>query len=287
MTLESGPRPITTREFTLFQALIRDEAGISLAAHKEALVAGRLSRRLRALGLTSYGEYYRRITELGDREERVRAVEALCTHETHWFREPRHWELLRDTVIPRWKAEAEAGRRPRRVTAWSAACSSGEEPYSLAMLLLDQLPGWELEIIATDLSTQVLERARTGIYSLERSSEIPAPYLKRYMLRGSGAQDGRMAAGPEIRAPVRFSQMNLNDGKYAVQGSFDLVFCRNVLIYFSREDRAAVVDRLLDRLAPGGLLLLGHAESLNHVTTRVRAVIPTVYALASAAPAHV
>jgi chemotaxis protein methyltransferase CheR len=268
-------------EFARFQQLIYREAGIHLGESKQALLVGRLARRLRELGLRSYGAYWRLVGPGGDLAERARMIEAVCTHETHFFREPQHFEFLARDLFPRWKAEAAARRRPRQVRVWSAGCSSGEEPYSLAMSLLHHLPpeeGWKLEVVATDLSTRVLERARTGIWPLKKREEIPPAYLKRFMLKGRGAQEGMLAAGSEIRGLVDFRVLNLNDPEYDLTGRFDLIFCRNVLIYFDAVSRAAVVERLLDRLEPGGHFFLGHAESLSRVTGRARHVLPTVYA---------
>ncbi|HEX6372646.1 MAG TPA: protein-glutamate O-methyltransferase CheR [Longimicrobium sp.] len=267
-------------EFGRFRALIYREAGIHLADCKQALLVGRLSRRLRELGLRSFGAYWRLVADGGDPAERRRMLEAVCTHETHFFRERHHWEFLAGELFPRWRAEAAARGRARRVRAWSAGCSSGEEPYSLAMALLHHLPpseGWSLEVVATDISTKVLERAETGVWPIARKDEIPEAYLKRYMLRGRRSQEGMLAAGPALRGLVRFQQLNLNDPEYDLAGRFDLVFCRNVLIYFDAASRAAAVDRLLDRLEPGGHLFLGHAESLSRVTGRAKHVLPTVY----------
>jgi chemotaxis protein methyltransferase CheR len=151
------------------------------------------------------------------------------------------------------------------------------------MLLLQRLPpdrGWTIEIIATDLSLRVLEEARVGIWPLERRCEIPPGLLKRFMLKGTGGQAGKMKAGPEIRARIRFQPLNLNDETYSVQGHFDLILCRNVLMYFTQRSKSLVVDRLLDRLSSGGSLLLGHAESLFGRSERVRCVMPTIYTLA-------
>jgi chemotaxis protein methyltransferase CheR len=273
-------KPLTAREFARFQATIYREAGIRLAAGKEALLVGRLTRRLRALGLDSFGAYHDLVA--ADPAERTRMLEAVCTHETHFFREPRHFELLERTLLPEWRRKAAAGERARRARVWSAAASSGQEAYTLAMVLDHHLPaaeGWEVEIMATDLSERVLEQARTALYPVEKAVEIPAPYLKKYMLRGTRTQEGWMKVGPEAAGKVSFSRVNLNEAVYPVSGRFDLVFCRNVLIYFDRASRTGVIDRLLDRLEPGGLLFLGHAESLNGITGRVRSVAPTVYAL--------
>ncbi len=268
-------QPLSRSEFAAFQGLIQREAGIFLSEVKEALLVGRLSRRLRELGLPTFEAYHRLVQE--DEAERVRMLDAICTNETHFFREPRQFEFLERQVFPDWRAEAERGERTRTVRAWSAACSTGEEPYSVAMLLLDRLPGWNVEILATDLSTRVLEKARAALFPLERSAEIPPEYLKRFMLRGVGPQEGRMKAGPELRAVVRFQRLNLNDESYAAPQALDLVLCRNVLIYFRPETKARVVERLLRHLSPRGHLFLGHAESASGLGVRVRSVGPNVY----------
>ena len=222
--LDSAPSPRADRaapamgpaEFARFRALIYREAGIHLADCKQALLVGRLSRRLRELGLRSFGAYWRLVADGGDPAERRHMLEAVCTHETHFFRERHHWEFLAGELFPRWRAQAAARGRARRVRAWSAGCSSGEEPYSIAMALLDHLPpseGWSLEVVATDLSTKVLERAETGVWPIARKEEIPEAYLKRYMLRGRRSQEGMLAAGPALRGLVRFQRLNLNDAE--------------------------------------------------------------------------
>ncbi len=267
---------VSDRDFLRFQALIHREAGIWLAPVKKALLVGRLAKRLRELGLDSYGDYYERA--VADEAERIRMLDCICTNETHFFREPRHFEFLSERVFPAWRDEADAGKRPRRLRVWSAACSTGEEPYTLAMVLLAAFPsGWELEVLASDLSTKVLARAAAGLWPLEKSQEIPADHLKAFMLKGFGAQEGLMKAGPEIRAIVRFARVNLVGNDWPGGPPFDLVFCRNVLIYFDRPAKIAVVERLVDRLEPRGYLFLGHAESLGGFTTKARAVVPTVY----------
>ena len=278
-----GIRPLSPQEFKLFQTLIHEEAGIFLSDVKQALLVGRLARRVRELGLDSFGAYYRHVMEPRHRAERVEMINNICTHETHFFREPRQFEHLEEAIAPAWRAEAEAGARAKRVRAWSAGCSSGEEPYSLAMSLLAHFPagaGWSVEVVATDLSTRVLERARAGIWPIEKADEIRPEYLRRFMLRGKGENHGQMKAGPEIRAAVTFQQLNLNGDAYAVGDGYDLIFCRNVMIYFNAATKEAVVRRLFARLAPGGFLFLGHAESLAGLKDQPRAVIPTVYARA-------
>ena len=277
MTAIAGPRSISMREFRLYQALIHREAGIHLSDVKRVLVEGRLGRRLRELGL-GFDAYYRLVEE--DEHERVRMLDCICTNETHFFREPRQFDFLEGQIFPQWQAAAEAGRRPRRVRVWSAGCSTGEEPYSVAMSFLARFPaasGWEIDILATDLSTRVLDRARAAIWPIEKAKEIPSAYLKAFMLRGTGPEEGRMKAGPELRSRVRFERLNLNAEPFVLRDRFDLVLCRNVLIYFDAAAKASVLGRLLDRLDERGYLFLGHAETVTGLGARTRSVGPTVY----------
>jgi chemotaxis protein methyltransferase CheR len=271
------PASLTAQEFALFQRLILREAGIFLADAKRALLVGRLIRRVRELELPTFGAYYARIAG-GDTAELVRLLDAIATNETHFFREPRQFDLLEGGVCNEWLADAAAGRRARRVRVWSAACSTGEEPYSIAMVLLERLGAdWEIEIAASDLSTKVLERAAQGVWPIERADEIPENYRCRFMLRGVGPEEGNCRAGKAVRAPVRFERINLNDSEYPVSGMFDAIFCRNVLIYFDPPSRAQVIDRLTRRLVPGGYLFLGHAESAARAGADLVAVMPAVY----------
>ncbi|EAU62737.1 CheR methyltransferase, SAM binding domain [Stigmatella aurantiaca DW4/3-1] len=245
---------------------------------------GRLSRRLRELGDLSAEAYLRRVE--GDVTERVQLLDAICTHETSFFREPKHFEFLEQEVLPRWRAQGATDQGTRTVRVWSAGCSTGEEPFSLAMLLSHRLPeweGWRLEILASDLSTRILAQARQAVWPQEKAADIPMEYLKAYMLRGTGTQEGWMKAGPELREQVRFQRVNLHSAFYPVEGPFDLLFCRNVLIYFDDVSRQRTVQRLLGHLAPTGYLFLGHAESLIGRSHCVRAVVPTVYAVSTSA----
>ena len=280
--LPSAARVLTAREFRLFQALIHREAGIHLSEAKKVLVEGRLARRLRELDL-DFAAYFHLVES--DPRERVHMLDCICTNETHFFREPRQFEFLENEVFPEWRARAEAGRMARRVRVWSAGCSTGEEPYSVAMAFLSAFPpssGWEIDIMATDLSTRVLDRAQAAVWPIDKAKEIPAPCLKAFMLRGSGPEEGRMKAGPLLRSRVRFQRVNLNAEPFTFAGRFDLVLCRNVLIYFDAASKARVVGRLLDRLDAQGYLLLGHAETVTGLGVRTRSVGPTVYAHAEA-----
>jgi chemotaxis protein methyltransferase CheR len=268
---------ISDDEFALFQTLICRESGIHLATSKKPMLVSRLMRRVNALRLDSFGEYYRHV--LNDRvEEMVRLLDAVSTNETWFFRNPKHFSFVREQLCPLLIADARDGKRPRRISAWSAASSSGEEPFSLAMVLLDGLPGWDIRILATDLSSRVLEKAGAATWSIEKSGDIPPRYLKRYMLRGMGGQHGKMKAGPEIRNVVTFRRFNLNDELWSIDSDepFDLVFCRNVLMYFEGPRRERVLRRILKRLPERGYLFLGDAEGLTGFDT-VRMVAPGVY----------
>ena len=270
---------LTDREFALFQRLIHRQTGIFLPAAKKALVVARLSRRLHALGLRSFGAYFEQVER--DAAEHTVMLDSICTNETRFFREPRQFEFLETEVLPRWRQRGEQGLMPKRIRAWSAACSTGEEPYSLAMLLRTHFPladGWSVEILASDLSTKVLAAAREAVWPIERAADIPAGYRRAYMLRGVRAEEGRMRAQPNIRSLVEFRRLNLNDDRYAVDGPFDLIFCRNVLIYFKAETKAAVIDRLTRHLSPAGLLFLGHSETLHSAAHALKHVGPTAYA---------
>jgi chemotaxis protein methyltransferase CheR len=267
---------LSAKEFKLFQSLVHRETGIALSDQKRALLVGRLAPRMRALSIASFGAYFDRVT--ADRDELVRMIDSVCTNETQFFREPKQFAFLESEVLPRWRAEAERGERRREIRAWSAGCSTGEEPYSIAMSLLAHVPDWSIEIVATDLSTKVLDRAAAGIWPIERAAQIPMHYRKAFMLRGSGPQEGKMAARPEVSALMRFARVNLHHETYPISGRFDLIFCRNVLIYFDAPSKRRIIDRLLDRLTPRGLFFLGHSESLNS-HERVCTAGPTVYAL--------
>ena len=269
-------RSISGKEFKLFQSLIHRETGIFLSDQKRALLVGRLAPRMRELSIASFAAYYELL--LNDRAHLTLMIDSICTNETSFFREPRQFEFLCNETIPQWRSAAEREGRRRNVRVWSAACSTGEEPYSIAMLLAAELPDWSTEILATDISTKVLRRAADGIWPIERAEQISPAYRKRFMLRGSGSQEGKMAAKPELTSLIRFDQLNLNDEPLPAIGRFDLIFCRNVLIYFDAPSKRKIIDKLLDRLEPGGLLFLGHSESLNG-HERVRPVGPTVYAL--------
>ena len=216
-------RPLSDREFRMLQQLIYREAGIHLSEAKKALVSGRLGRRVRALGCRDFTAYYEHVA--ADGGERTAMLDCISTNETRFFREPQQFHFLEESVLPRWRAMGDAGTIPKRIRAWSAACSTGEEPYTLAMVLASHLPaadGWSVEILASDLSTRVLAAARDGVWPVERSNDIPERLRKAYMLRGVRSEEGRMRAHPSLQSMIEFRRINLNDDNYGIRGTFDL-----------------------------------------------------------------
>jgi chemotaxis protein methyltransferase CheR len=269
-------------ELDRLRSWLRHAVGIEISQAKRPLLLSRLGPRTLALALPSVGAYIRHA--LSDPEETQRMVDSVVTNETSFFRAPEHFAVLERTALPALRQNAASGRRARHVRAWSAACATGEEAYSLAMCLLTHLPaaeGWTHEIVGSDISTRALALAEEGVYPLDRLPPVSLAYRKLFLLRGFGVDEGRIRVRDELRRAVRFTQINLCAPPYALTGVFDLIFCRNVLIYFSAEMRPVVVSALLDRLAPGGLIFMGHAESLHGHRARVHPVAPNVYAFAA------
>lgn len=265
---------ISDSEFRQFRDLMRKISGIELGESKKHLVSGRLSRRVRERGMRSFGDYYRLITSGIDSDEYHRMVDLLTTHETYFFREPKHFEYLADKILSTIRVQS-AGNRPLRL--WSAASSTGEEAYGLAMVMMDHLgDDYPWEIFATDISREVLAKARQGVYGTERIDGVPHEYLRRYFLRGIGSRTGTLRVVPEIRARVQFAEMNLNEPLAAV-GEFDVIFLRNVLIYFDPPTKREIVARVIGQLRRRGWLFIGHSESLNGITTAVHPERPTIY----------
>ncbi len=261
---------ITDQEFALFQRLIYKLAGISLNDTKKDLLVGRLGKRLRHFQLPSFASYYRMLSTGAHPDEVQVMVDLLTTNETYFFREPNHFDFLRNEIVPRCN-----NRSPLRV--WSAASSSGEEAYSIAMLLAETLGGAPWEIVGSDICTRVLARAVTGHYGLARTEGIPPDYMRKYCLKGVRSQAGTFLIAPELRQRTRFLQINLMLPVDTAIGEFDVIFLRNVMIYFDPPTKARVVHNLLPRLKPGGHLIIGHSETLNGISDRLITVRPTIY----------
>lgn len=260
---------LSDTEFAQFQRFIRNAAGVALPPTKKSMLASRLGKRLVACGVTSYGDYFRLLSQPEGAAEAQQAIDLLTTHETYFFREQKHFDALRTIALSEHRHT-----RPFRV--WSAACSSGEEPYSIAMVLADCLGAAPWEILASDVSTPVLQRAIRGHYPLERTRHIPAAYLRSYCLRGVGPQQGTLLVDRALRQRVKFAAINL-DAPLPAVGTFDVIFLRNVMIYFDMPTRSGVVGRLLSTLRGGGHFYVGHSENLAGLAGEVHALAPSIY----------
>jgi chemotaxis protein methyltransferase CheR len=260
---------IDDQEFSQFQKLIYQLAGINLSSAKKALVSGRLAKRLIQYNLDSYGDYFKLLTASHNSAELQVAVDLLTTNETYFFREPKHFDFLRTQVLPKHKPG-----NPFR--AWSAACSSGEEPYSIAMVLADHLGDCQWEVTASDISTRVLEKACTGHYPMDRIDGISREHLSRYCMKGVGSQENTLLVNKTLRGRVNFMQVNLNQPLPGL-GGFDVIFLRNVMIYFDQETKRQIMQRILPLLKPGGHFMVSHSETLNGVVDTLQMLAPSIY----------
>jgi len=261
-------RPITNEEFNRFRRFIYDHAGISMTPQKRHLVAGRLLKRLRHYGMGTYGEYFRFISTSEGKEEHQVLVDLLTTNETYFFREEAHFAFLSEQILPAY--------RGRSFRAWSAACSSGEEVYTLAMVLAEALGQGDWEVHGSDISQRVLAAARAGLYPLERARGIPKPLLGKYCLKGVRSQAGQLLIDPRLKKRVRFRAVNLK-APLADQTRYQVIFLRNVLIYFDVPTKRDVVTRISGALEPGGYLFVSHVESLHGVVDHLDMVRPSVF----------
>jgi chemotaxis protein methyltransferase CheR len=265
-------RPLTAQEFEQFRKLAYDKFGLDLRDGKEQLVSARLGKKIRELRIGSYREYYEHVIEDKTGEALIAMIDALTTNHTSFFREAAHFEFLRKTILP-------TIRKRDRISIWTAACSTGEEPYSIAFCLLSEL-GQEalrrVQILATDISTRVLATAKAGAYPAERFHDFSQQQLREYLLRGEGQWKNWYLVKKAIRSLVRFERLNLME-PFSQIATFPVIFCRNVMIYFDRPTQQDLVKRLSHHLEPGGHLLIGHAESLNGIDHSLEYVRPAVY----------
>ncbi len=260
---------INDSEFKKLSSLLYDISGISLSDAKKVLLTGRLSKRLVALGLENYTQYYKYVTDAAHSDELHFMVDLLTTNETYFFRESQHFDFLKE-IAPAGRSEV--------YRLWSAASSIGAEAYTMALVLADKLGvdgAWE--ILGTDISDSVLEQARRGQYRMAEADKIPVHYLKKYCLKGKGSQEGTFIIDKRLRQHVRFEKINLNVENMKKQGEFDVIFLRNVLIYFDIPTKQRVVANLIRSLKVGGYFIVGHSESLNGITNALASVKPTVY----------
>jgi chemotaxis protein methyltransferase CheR len=271
---------ISNRDFERLSKFIHESCGIRLPQAKKTMIEGRLRKRLRALGIESFAKYCEFLfSSEGMASEYIHMIDVVTTNKTDFFREPDHFDYLSGTVLP----ELARCRRPgarRRLNVWSAACSTGEEPYTLAMVLCEfgqACPGWDFSILATDISTAVLEKARLGIYEHDRAIPIPMTLRKKYLLRSKQKDRELVRVTPELRSCVQFRRLNFLEEEYGISDRMDVVFCRNALIYFDRPTQEKIVKRFMKHMLSGGYLFVGHSESLHAMDLPLEQTGTTVY----------
>lgn len=262
------------RDFERVRKVVYDHAGIYLAESKQNLVYNRLARRLRALGFGDFQSYLDYVEGVGGEEEFTHLINAITTNLTFFFREVHHFEFLQQELFPMLiKKNADT----RKVRIWSAGCSTGEEPYSLAICVKESFPvGWDVRVDASDLDTNVIETGKTGIYNINALKGVSPERVKRWFLRGSGANAGMVKVKPELKEVIRFQQVNLmNDWPW--MEPFDIIFCRNVVIYFDKPTQQRLFSRYYQHLKPDGHLFIGHSESLYKVSDQFKLLGKTIY----------
>lgn len=271
----------TDKDFAYLSKLAGEVAGISLSSGKRELIYGRLVKRLRALGFSDFKQYCTLLKDGSEeevREERTHFINAITTNVTSFFRENHHFEFMAETLLPELIAKKGSASRPS-LRIWSAGCSSGKEPYSIAMILKECIPDidrWDVKILATDLDSNILEVARAGIYPKEHLKEIALDRRKRWFRAGRGMNENVIKVTDEIKNMVAFRQLNLTQ-EWPMKGVFDIIFCRNVTIYFGRDTRIDLLDRFAEYLDKDGCLFVGHSESLFGLTQRFSTVGRTIH----------
>jgi len=270
---------LTSGDFNLLSRFIYDQCGISLVPAKKTMLEARLQKRLRNLGLRSFRDYCDYLfSPRGSELEKVLMIDLVTTNKTDFFREPDHFDYLVNRVLPEWQ-ERRGDNGSRKLMLWSAGCSTGEEPYTLAMVLSEAAKRQRLnfQIMATDISSSVLEKAKLAIYDEDRVLPVPEIMKKNYLLRSREHSSGLVRIAPELRAKVRFRRLNFMDADYGIREPLDIIFCRNVIIYFDRQTQEEVLNRFYRQLAPGGTIFMGHSETLNGLDVPFVMVAPTVY----------
>jgi len=277
MSLPFTGAKLSKAQFQRISQMVGQLAGINLHVGKQELVKARLNKRLRELGMSSFDQYLTYLENDRTGNELVTMLDALSTNLTHFFREPSHFDYLRQEVLPRVLQKG----GPRRIRIWSAGCSSGEEPYSIAVTLAESIPNfgaWDVRILATDLSTRVLNTATEGLYPESRLSGIQKALLHRHFnpVAKPKGEEKTWQVKPEMRQLITFARLNLM-GQWPMKGPFDVIFCRNVMIYFEKPTQTELVRRFRSLLSPGGTLFIGHSESLTGTDHELHYVQPTVY----------
>jgi chemotaxis protein methyltransferase CheR len=279
---------LTDREFEIFRRLVYERTGIALGPHKRHLLRARLGRRLRALGCTTFSQYHQYLMDpgAGGADEMRAFINAITTNKTDFFREGHHFQFLSGPWAEARRADGDRTGR-RRLRFWSAACSSGEEPYTLAIVLNEARlvpPLWDTRILASDIDTNVLAQTEGGVYAMERAAPIPRDLLRRYFLHREGPDGEEVRVRPQLQQLLTVRRINLADPVWPLRSRFDVIFCRNALIYFDRTMQKNILERLVSLLEPGGLLFLGHAESVFGLIDGLAHLGNTIYARAGEAP---
>ncbi len=259
--------------FNSLREIIYEKSGISLNEGKEALVCSRIAKRMRPLGISSYRDYLKHVQADETGEEIVELLDAISTNVTHFFREPEHFDILGE-AFRKWLDEGQT-----RFRFWSAASSTGEEPYTIAMTLLEGLGGRKVDIriLATDISTQALGACRRGVYRRAKMDKVPGPIMSRYFEPAPDGDDSLCRIRKDIQDLVTFKRLNLSTPPFPMQGPLDVVFCRNVMIYFDNAVRKRLLTEVCRLLKPGGLLMVGHAESLTGMMCDLKSIKPSIY----------
>lgn len=278
-TVESAGYKLTFEQFERFRQLVYAHSGIALRPEKQQLVCSRLSKRLRELGLGTFDEYYAAVDGTpGGSPELEHLLNAITTNKTSFFREAHHFTELRTRVVE--PAAERSASEPVRLRIWSAGCSTGEEPYSILMTLLDALPHWEsadVRVLASDLDSEVLATGERGVYPEERVADLAPDVRKRWFVEGTGDKHGLVRVRRALRERVAFRRINFIEYPFPIQTRFDAIFCRNALIYFDSPMQQRIVESLLSYLTPGGYLFLGHSESMAGVRPDLKSLGRTTY----------
>jgi chemotaxis protein methyltransferase CheR len=270
-------KPMSTSDFERLSEFIQSQCGIKMPAGKKVMLEARLQKRLRTLGFSTFREYCDHLFDERGNDEVVHFINAVTTNKTDFFREPVHFSVLTETVLPEY-LEAEGANGIFRV--WSAGCSTGEEPYTIAMVLSEYAslhPGFRFSILATDISTRVLDKAKQAIYEYDRVVTVPLALKQKYLMRSKERGKGLVRIVPAIRALVQFEQVNLMDEELRLSDPLDAIFCRNVIIYFERRNQERLLRRLCHCLKPGGYLFLGHSETVHGFDLPLLRATSTVY----------
>jgi chemotaxis protein methyltransferase CheR len=275
-----SPPPITPSEYETVRKIVYDQSRINLGPSKKELVMARLSKRLRALGIPTYAQYLDFLASAAGRDEMTNLIDSISTNHTYFFREPQHFDFLSQVILPEF-CENPAHKGAHQFKVWSAATSSGEEPYTISLILDDyfstRVRGWSWNILCTDISTRVLAKAEEGIFTKDRINPVRADWLIRYFDKGVGESDGFFRVKDSIRRNLTFRALNLLAPSYPFRETFQVVFCRNVMIYFDRDTQEELVNKIYPLVEPGGYLIIGHAESLTNVKHPFKLVKPSIY----------